>query len=285
MELIVNRCKLCGTRLTEVDHKLRFNGNYEIIFCSTCKTGITRLQPEQKKERESINKEVYNLIGRLDSYFGRRIEFNRRYQQCLSMIQSHAPVISALDIGCSIGYWLHFLRKKGITDIIGIEINDECRMAAREIFGIETYPHIQNIDRTFDLVSFNDVLEHLDNPLFFLTQTLSLAHPDTIYFLQLPNYQSNMARWLGRNWPWWSVPDHLWHFNPHSITHLLEKAGLQVIELKTCDVVYDLIEYISPQWMRPFMRPLRYIHRTSGYINRGSNNGGLIKILARRKEF
>ena len=279
----MNKCKNCGQQFTPIDRRLLLSGNYEVIFCSSCQIGFTCMQPEQEIKREHSGRELYNLNSRLDTYFGRKIEFHRRYEQCLTMLQAHGPIASVLDIGCNIGYWLHFLRKKGITDTIGIEINDQCRKFGREIFGLEIHKSIGDFSRTFDLISFNDVLEHLDDPILFLTQTFSLAHSGTIYFIQLPNYQSNMAKRLGKNWPWWSVPDHLWHFNPHSITKLLEKAGLVVVELKTCDAMYDLIEYILPQWIRPFMRPLSYIHRTSGYINRGSNKGGLIQVLAKRK--
>ena len=283
MEEIINRCKCCSHQFTSADHRLLLNGNCEVMFCSHCQIGFTCLGRELEIEREYSSGHLYNVIDRLDTYFGRRIEFNRRYEQCLSMIQTHGPIASVLDIGCNIGYWLHFLRKKGIADILGIEINDACIAAGREIFGLEIHRDIQDLDRTFDLISFNDVLEHLDDPMLFLTQTFSLAHPGTIYFIQLPNYQSNMAKWLGNKWPWWSVPDHLWHFSPHGVSILLKKAGLKVVELRTCDATYDVIEYILPQWIKPFMRPLRYIHRASGYIKRRSNKGGLIQVLAKEE--
>jgi len=283
MELRINKCKICEFKFTETKRRLLFGGNYEVLFCPNCETGSTSLQAEQKTERESGNKEVYNLIDRLDSYFGRKIEFNRRYEQCLSMVKLYSPINSALDIGCNIGYWLHFLRKNRVSDLIGVEINGDCRNAGRDIFNLEIYPDVQDLSRSFDLISFNDVLEHLENPCTYLRQTFPLAHEGTIYFIQLPNHQSNMARWLNKRWPWWSVPDHLWHFSPLSIAILLEKAGLKILELKTCDVMYDLIEYIIPQWIRPFIRPLKYIHRTSGYINRSSQNGSLIIVLAKKK--
>lgn len=199
----MNICKCCEYEFTTGGQTLVLNGGYKIIFCPHCQIGFTCLKSEQKTERD------YNLIDRLNSYFGRKIEFNRRYEQCLSLIRTHSLITSALDIGCNIGYWLYFLRKKGIIDTIGIEINDECRKAGREIFDLEICKDMQEVDRTFDLISFNDVLEHLDNPIFFLTQTFSMTHAGTIYFIQLPNYQSKMAKWFGKNWPWWDVPDHL----------------------------------------------------------------------------
>lgn len=283
MELRITKCKICDFEFTETKRRLFFGGNNEVLFCPNCDTGITCFPVEQKTERESGNKEVYNLIDRLDSYFGRKIEFNRRYEQSLSMVKLYSPINSVLDIGCNIGYWLYFLKKKGISDLSGVEMNEDCRNAGRDIFNLEIYPEVQDLNRTFDLISFNDVLEHLENPRSFLRQTFSLTHPKTIYYIQLPNHQSNMARWLNTRWPWWSVPDHLWHFNPFSISIFLKNAGLKIIDLKTCDVMYDVIEYIIPQWLRTFIRPLKYIHRTSGYFYRGSHNGSLITVIAQRE--
>jgi hypothetical protein len=211
------------------------------------------------------------------------IEFNRRYEQCLSLICKHTEILSALDIGCNIGYLLYFLKKNGISELAGVETNDECRAAGQSIFNLEIYKELSSIHKTFDLMMFSDVLEHLDDPIQFLEQTFPLSHSATIYFIQLPNYQSSMAEWLGTKWPWWSVPDHLWHFSPAGIIKLLRRVGLIVVELKTCDTMYDLTEYVFPHWLRPVIRPLRYIHRTSGYIYRPSSKGGLIQVLARRE--
>jgi hypothetical protein len=283
MEIAIDRCKCCGYQFTSVEHRLLLNGNYEVIFCPHCQIGFTCLRPEQEIEREHSNRHLYNVIDRLDTYFGRKIEFSKRYEQCFRMMQAHSPIGSALDIGCNIGYWLHFLRKKGITDTVGIEINDECRRFGCEVFGLEVHNSMPDLGRTFGLISFFDVLEHLNDPISLLTQTFSLAHSGTIYFIQLPNYQSNMAKYLDKNWPWWSVPDHLWHFSPAGISKLLKRAGLTVVELKTCDTMYDLIEHVLPERLRPVMRPLRYIHRTSGYIYRRFGKGGLIQVLARKE--
>ena len=277
------RCICCAHQFNSKDTELNLDDKYRIVFCSNCQIGFTCLSSSQEIERSDLNKDLYNLPSRLETYFGRMIEFNRRYEQCLSLISRHTKVSSALDIGCNIGYLLYFLRKNRINDLAGIETNDECRAAGQEIFGLEIQKDMSSFDKTFDLILLNDVLEHVDDPIQFLENTFPLSHSATLYFIQLPNYQSSMAKWLGSNWPWWSVPDHLWHFSPAGITKLLKRVGLTVVELKTCDTMYDLTEYVFPQWSRPIIRPLRYIHRTSGYIYRRTSKGGLIQVLARKE--
>ena len=277
------RCICCSRKFIFSDLELKLDADHEIIFCPDCQIGFSRLTQTQETERQDLDKSLYNLLVRLETYFGRMIEFNRRYEQCFSMISRHAKVSSALDIGCNIGYFLYFLRKNRINDLAGIETNDKCRAAGQELFGLKIYEDVSAIDQTFDLIIFNDVLEHINDPIHFLKNTFPLAHSATIYFIQLPNYQSSMAKWLGTKWPWWSVPDHLWHFSPAGIIELLKRVGLTIVELKTCDTMYDLIEYVFPQWSRPLMRPLRYVHRTSGYIYRRTSKGGLIQVLAKKE--
>ena len=195
------RCICCAHQFNSKDTELNLNDKYKIVFCSNCQIGFTCLSSSQEIERNAINKSLYNLRGRLETYFGRMIEFNRRYEQCLSLICKHTEILSALDIGCNIGYLLYFLKKNGISDSAGVETNDECRAAGQSIFNLEIYKELSSIHKTFDLILFCDVLEHLDDPIQFLEQTFPLSHSATIYFIQLPNYQSSMAEWLGTKWP------------------------------------------------------------------------------------
>jgi SAM-dependent methyltransferase len=278
----MNICKCCEYEFTSAEQMLILDSGHKVIFCPHCQIGFTYLAPEHKIEQEKLLQDTDNVRNWLEIYFGRKIEFNRRYEQCLSMILPHGPITSVLDVGCGIGYWLYFLRQKGIKHTVGVEINDEFIKAGQEIFDVEIHKGMQDINRTFDVISFNDTLEHLHDPMSLLAQTFPLTHPKTLYYIQLPNYQSNMTKWLNKKWPWWNAPDHLWHFSPHGITMLLQKTGLKVLELKTCDPMYEIIEYVIPEWMRPFFRPLKYFHLTSSYIYRRSNKGGLIQVLAKR---
>lgn len=259
-------------------------GEFHVCFCPLCGAGRTELIPAQLSKLSEANEQFYNLPDRISTYFGRRIEFFRRYGQSLAFVRKHGNIDSCLDVGCNIGYWLHFLKMAGISRVAGVEINAACAGFGREVFGLEIMENIECFPDSFDLISLFDILEHVDNPAAFLAGTLRLAHPGTLYFIQCPNYKSWMARYLGKAWPWWDVPDHLWHFNQTSVTLLLLRAGLEIVELNTCDTVYDIVECVLPEWIRPLARLLTCVHRTSGYIYRKRGRGGLIQILAKPSE-
>jgi len=279
--IIMTVCGNCKGSFQLVEAKSLTLGEFRVVFCPLCDVGRTELPASQQVGRLEANAQFYNLPDRINTYFGRRTEFFRRYGQSLAFLQKHGKIDSCLDVGCNIGYWLHFLRNTGFSRLAGVEINAACAGFAREVFGLDIVDDIDNLSDSFDLISLFDVLEHLDNPDALLVGTLRFAHPGTLYFIQLPNYESWMARYLGKTWPWWSVPDHLWHHTPSSVTRLLTRAGFEVVELRTCDTVYDLVEYVLPEWTRTALRLLTHVSRTSGYIYRRSGRGGLIQVLVR----
>lgn len=285
METIkMNICGNCEASFNPAAAKCLTLGEFSVVFCPLCGAGRTVLSPAQLADRLNSNDRFYNLPDRISSYFGRRTEFFRRYGQSLALARKHGKIDSCLDVGCNIGYWLHFLKAEGISRAAGVEINASCAKFGMEVLSLEIVEKLEDCSGRFGLITLFDVIEHLEAPAAFLAGTLRLAHPGTVYFIQLPNYESWMARYLGKVWPWWSVPDHLWHFTPASVTRLLDRAGFEVVELKTCDTVYDLVEYVMPAWTRTALRLFAHLHRTSGYVYRRGGRGGLIQVLAKVRQ-
>jgi len=96
----------------------------------------------------------------------------------------------------------------------------------------------KNKNRKFDAVIILDVLEHLNNPLKTLIDTKKILNENGHLFIQCPNYKSLMAK-ICRNWSWWMVEDHKYHFSPKSLKKLLEKSGYKTISVKTYEIFYD----------------------------------------------
>lgn len=282
MQLIVpSKCSICGSSVGPGSAAAKVHGQFDVLFCQTCGVGHTLLNPDQLAERKRANEVFYNVISRLEIYFTRKTEFYRRYGQLLSLLSPYGPFDRVLDVGCNIGFWLYFLKEKGVNTLVGIEENAECCRIAREVFGLQCFKSLGEIDKEFDLISLQDVLEHVDDPYSFMKTLSTLGHKETVYLIQLPNHKSSMAKWLGAKWPWWSVPDHRYHFCPGSLNTLLARAGLAVLSIYTCETVYDWIAHVAPSLLRPILRPLLHYRRTSGYIYRSNEQGSLIQVIAK----
>ncbi|MFQ5845460.1 MAG: class I SAM-dependent methyltransferase, partial [Planctomycetota bacterium] len=80
----------------------------------------------------------------------------------------------------------------------------------------------------FDVITFWDVLEHLANPRAALEAAFRRLRPGGLVLLSLPNFASYQARHFREDWYALSLPHHLYHFTPATLTKLLEAAGFRV---------------------------------------------------------
>ncbi len=79
-----------------------------------------------------------------------------------------------------------------------------------------------------DAVCFWDTLEHVPDPLVFLTEVRRRLAPDGTFALSVPYISALPARLLGRRW-WTLKPEqHIWHFTPATLQALATRAGLRI---------------------------------------------------------
>jgi SAM-dependent methyltransferase len=102
--------------------------------------------------------------------------------------QAELTNLKVLEIGCGNGYLLKCLSEKGV-DVLGIEPGNHGQVGAKK-WGVpivqDTFPS-HSVDQKFDLVIAFGVLEHVENPVEFLsliannlssTGTVIMAVPD-----------------------------------------------------------------------------------------------------------
>jgi 2-polyprenyl-3-methyl-5-hydroxy-6-metoxy-1,4-benzoquinol methylase len=137
-----------------------------------------------------------------------------------------------LDVGCSTGDYLEFLKKLGWKETWGIENNPRPAEFARERKGLTIYagsldenfqpPH------SFDAVTAWHVLEHVRDPRDFLRSAHRVLKNGGQFLLGLPNVEAADRQVFGPYWWPWEVPRHLWHFDAGSLSRLLAEAGFKV---------------------------------------------------------
>ncbi len=137
---------------------------------------------------------------------------------------------SVLDVGCGVGNFLAWATKNGWRGT-GIDFDRDAIEAGKRMFGltdlqiadINTYAR-QNPNKKFDLVTFFDVLEHLDDHNAFMEHVRSLIAERGYIAMSMP-YRKH-AEWLMTgDWP----PRHLTRWDRASLTNFLEKRGFEVV--------------------------------------------------------
>lgn len=167
------------------------------------------------------------------------------YLQSRPELITHVPASlgRVLDIGCGSAYFLHALKSERNIECWGIEPNDkavaEAQPIDRLIHGVfkPGMPELQ--DQKFDCIFFNDVLEHLEEPLNALLQVKQYLSPSGYVMASIPNifyfpifYQIIKSR----DWKYEreGIMDatHLRFFTRKSVIRLFDEAGLEIVKIE-----------------------------------------------------
>jgi SAM-dependent methyltransferase len=168
----------------------------------------------------------------------------RMFRRNVRNLNRHARKGRVLDLGCSIGVFLHLAKQDG-WQIAGMEPSKWCVEAGRQRFGygdeirVGGYQDLASCGETFDAVTMWDVLEHVDDPLAALKSCGTALKPGGVLALSTVDIGSLYARLMGRRWPW-LMKMHLYYFDRPSIRRYLDLAGFDVLEIRTYRHVVSL---------------------------------------------
>jgi 2-polyprenyl-3-methyl-5-hydroxy-6-metoxy-1,4-benzoquinol methylase len=142
-----------------------------------------------------------------------------------------------LDVGCGNGSFLRFAEQHG-WEVFGADIrlspetaNLTCPLYEGRL------PEIDFAGRKFDVIRFNHVIEHLQNPLIELARCRELLSPGGIIFVGVPNLAGvsprikNLQSRLGikkKRWRHYAATHHLYFFTPATLRRMIDKAGFSV---------------------------------------------------------
>jgi 2-polyprenyl-3-methyl-5-hydroxy-6-metoxy-1,4-benzoquinol methylase len=137
-----------------------------------------------------------------------------------------------LDYGAGKGDFTNYLHRSGF-DITGYEPDPGARRLANEKHGITLQASIEGVaGNSLDAVTLWHVLEHIPNPNEIIQQLLLKLKQTAVIIVAVPNYQSFDADHYKEFWAAYDVPRHVTHYERSSMSFLMNKNGLKVIETK-----------------------------------------------------
>ncbi len=168
--------------------------------------------------------------------FGSKI--SRGYhKKCLKRHKNFTKGTKVLDLGCGTGEFIFELKKRG-CQVFGLDFDGNAIKIAKERFGLENvyampfeeFFQKKNLPK-FDIITFFEVLEHLDNPLKFIQSAKKLLKPEGKIVLSTPCRERMMPNLNN------------WDFPPHHFTRWNEQAILNLFDL--CDLKASSIDYVE----------------------------------------
>lgn len=164
-----------------------------------------------------------------------------------------------LDVGCGPGGNLATLQDLG-WDAYGIELSEAAVEQARARVGDRI--HMGTLDdapfapESFDVVMLSHSLEHLYGPAAAIARVRHLLKPNGLLIIAVPNAASLEAKLFGQWWVPWDPPRHLYHFEPATLTRLLEQAGFRVVRSRTGVGSLYFMASLDRAWTQRFRRAL-----------------------------
>lgn len=123
-----------------------------------------------------------------------------RGEHVAALVSRHATVVGAryLDVGCAHGGFLVAFRKAGASEVVGIDVNPvspEYCSALLADYGFEASVSLRDITSpgdvagigTFDIITCNDVIEHVECPDTAMRHMASLLNREGLLYLEIPN--------------------------------------------------------------------------------------------------
>ena len=156
-----------------------------------------------------------------------------------------------LDIGCGFGEALGYYRSIG-CEAYGYELDENAgRIASAQGLnirqGIFEPGHWE--ESFFDVVTLDQVLEHIYEPVDFLTGLRKVLRPGGLLILSTPNAVGLGLKLWGKKWIHWHAPYHVHLYTPKSLHGVLAKCGFACQSLRT--VTYSV-------WLRSQLLHLIY---------------------------
>jgi 2-polyprenyl-3-methyl-5-hydroxy-6-metoxy-1,4-benzoquinol methylase len=178
--------------------------------------------------------------------------------------------VRVLDIGCGFGESLGYHRARG-CDAHGVEADRNIlRVAERHGLNVKVglFDATSYEPATFDVVTLDQVIEHVTDPLAVLQGVHDVLKPGGTLVISTPNADGWGARCFGDRWIHWHAPYHLQFFSRRSMALVAAQAGFLLHRAGTFTnsawlnyqwghlVTYPVAGSVSAYWSRESRRTL-----------------------------
>lgn len=158
----------------------------------------------------------------------RRLQMDWLLDRTLSQVPNARTL---LDIGCASGVLLEAAQARGLA-ATGLEPSHKLAAQA-EARGLQVLcgvlPDERLAGKSFDLVTLVDVIEHVPEPVPFLSAAAAHLAQEGTLLVVTPNLESWASQLLGHRW-WHFRAAHVGYFSPYSFRRAAGRAGLRVVE-------------------------------------------------------
>jgi len=222
-------------------------------ICVVCKNSISNFQPfwsglkkccycghimadidTKKLETKKLYNNKYFFGEEYCDYLRDRKVFDEQFKSRLSDIEKFQPEGKLIEIGCAYGFFLAAAKES--YHVLGFDIAEEPTRYARDILGMDArcqdFLDAQIEIQSTDIIAMWDVIEHLPRPDLVVDKVAKVLKSGGFLFITTGDIGSLIPKIKKEKWRLIHPPTHLHYFNRSTMTHMLEKAGLHIVDVR-----------------------------------------------------
>lgn len=215
-----DKCPLCQSR------KRHIYFDFADIPVVICRCGFA--YSSLVMDRESLLK-YYELYGGVRHLLGQQINAKNNLA-VLERMLDFKQIENVLEVGAGYGFFLrNLLSRYPHLHATGVEMSDEESRYARDEFGLHIVSELQMSEGPFDLVMSFEVIEHVKEPVEFVSDLARRVAPNGWLIIMTDNFFSPVVKSLGPEFPKWIPHTHICHFSKETLMRCIESVpGLEV---------------------------------------------------------
>jgi len=235
------KCIVCQNRNFE-RFRVRFTGeNWAVVECLNCHFHfIPPFFRRQIDYSDYKSGDVTSEIKKSNQW----IKLQRNFLR-FQLIRKYKKGGKLLDVGVGFGHFLLAGKQLGY-EIAGIEMSRaNVEFVQRELNLPVAFGDFLEMNETekYDIITFWDVLEHIDQADRVIEKTARLMNSGGFVFLQVPQWGSFFQKMMQNKW-WAMGLDHVNYFSRKTITRLLSTYGFKVRKIKSSIELKNIFTYV-----------------------------------------
>jgi 2-polyprenyl-3-methyl-5-hydroxy-6-metoxy-1,4-benzoquinol methylase len=224
-------CPACGASVLKPGPQFTFQTqggrlSSRILSCPAC----THVFLHTDEQTHALTETDY-----AHDYVGFRVDpvFAERARKALEEeLKPLCPQGRLLDVGCGNGEFMRIARDAGYS-VRGVDISEaavaQCREAGLDA-AVGDFPNMA-FDEQFDCVTMWDVIEHLRDPVAFISKARSLLKPGGVLLLKIPGFEGAVVPVVGAvprlARSMLHAPHHVQYFTRASCERAIRRAGFE----------------------------------------------------------
>ncbi len=227
------QCAVCGNK--ELEFLFHTHNDWQVRRCQNC--GLVQVCP--LPTQLEISQLYQEDLLHFKPYIEQLAVHRRYFQKKLRWIgekKVDKDNRRLLDVGCAMGVLLVEAKKFSFAPV-GLDISRDaikyCRAQGLNAYKGSLGGNKSDLPKnlSFDVVTAFEIIEHESDPVRMLKEIYKLLAPGGLVVVTTPNCDSWWRVLMGRFWPGYQHPEHLFFFDPGSVRYIFNLAGFLQVEI------------------------------------------------------